>query len=174
MGDGGYKICNTEGIHSITFVVGEWVDVFTRKLYRDMLLDKFLYCQQKKWLVIHAWCIMNNYAHLVLIANNNDVSEILRDFKKFTNKQIIKITTDNQLEKRWNWILDIFRKASVMNSRNSNYEFWRQDNQLKELFSEMFAKQNLDYIHKNPAEARIVEKAGEYMYSTLRDYLSGK
>lgn len=35
----GYKIRNKEGIHFITFAVVEWVDVFTRKEYRDIVLD---------------------------------------------------------------------------------------------------------------------------------------
>jgi putative transposase len=33
---------------------------------------------------------MSNHVHLVLSAKNNDTSDILRDFKKFTSKQIIK------------------------------------------------------------------------------------
>jgi putative transposase len=30
--------------------------------------------------------------------------------------------------------------------------------------------QKLDYIHNNPVEAGIVEKAEEYLYSSARDY----
>lgn len=39
MSDGGYKIRDKEGVHFVTFAVVEWVDVFTRKEYRDILLD---------------------------------------------------------------------------------------------------------------------------------------
>lgn len=35
MGEGGYKIRNEAGIHFVTFAVVEWVDVSTRKEYRD-------------------------------------------------------------------------------------------------------------------------------------------
>ena len=35
---GGYKIRNQSAIHFITFAVSEWVDVFTRKEYRDIVL----------------------------------------------------------------------------------------------------------------------------------------
>jgi REP element-mobilizing transposase RayT len=71
-----------------------WVEVFTRKLYRDMLLDGIRNCEQEKGLVVHALCIMRNHVHLVLSAKNNDVSEILRDLKKWTSKQIIKEITN--------------------------------------------------------------------------------
>lgn len=39
MSIGGYKIRNKEEIHFITFAVVEWVDVFTRKQYRDIVID---------------------------------------------------------------------------------------------------------------------------------------
>jgi hypothetical protein len=43
----GYKIRNKEGIHFITFAVVEWIDVFTRKAYRDIVLESIRYCQQE-------------------------------------------------------------------------------------------------------------------------------
>jgi putative transposase len=174
MSDTGYKIRNKEGIHFITFAVVEWIDVFTRKEYRDVLLDSIRYCQKEKGLLMHAWCIMSNHVHLVVSAKNNDTSDILRDFKKFTSKEIIKVIAVNEQESRREWMLELFKKAGNANSRNSAYQFWRQDNQPKELFSEKFTNQKLDYIHNNPVTAGIVEKAEEYLYSSAKDYYYGK
>ncbi len=42
------------------------------------------------------------------------------------------------------------------------------------LFTPDFAKQKLEYIHNNPVDAGIVEKAEEYIYSIERDYYYGK
>jgi len=61
-------------------------------------------------------------------------------------------------------------KQGPPNNRNNTYQFWRQDNQPKELFSEGFANQKLNFIHNNPVEAGIVEKAEDYLYSIARDY----
>jgi putative transposase len=174
MPEGGYKIINKKGIHFITFAVVEWVDVFARKEYRDILLDNIRYCQKEKGLLVHAWCIMSNHVHLIISAKNNDASDILRDFKKFTSKQIVKAIDTNEQESRREWMLEIFRKAGTGNSRNSSYQFWRQDNQPKELFSEKFTEQKLYYIHNNHVEAGIVEKEEEYLYSSARDYFYGK
>jgi len=44
MSDGGYKIRNQQGLHFITFAVVEWVDVFTRQQYRDILIESLEYC----------------------------------------------------------------------------------------------------------------------------------
>tara|TARA_R110001592_G_scaffold322260_1_gene601187 strand:- start:692 stop:865 length:174 start_codon:yes stop_codon:yes gene_type:complete len=53
MSDGGYKIRDQHGKYYLTFTVVGWIDVFTRKCYRDMLLDSLIYCQKEKnWLFI--------------------------------------------------------------------------------------------------------------------------
>ena len=170
MSEGGYKIRNQEAVHFITFAVVEWVDVFTRKDYRDIVLDSVRHCQDKKGLLLHAWCLMSNHLHLIVSAKENNLSDILRDFKKFTSKPIIKAIQDNEHESRKAWMLELFKKAGEANSRNSEYQFWRQDNQPKELYSSAFVFQKLNYIHNNPVEAGIVDKPEEYLYSSARDY----
>src|SRR6187399_3266836 len=75
MNEGGYKIRNQAAIHFITFAVVEWVDVFSRKLYRDIVLDSIMHCQAEKGLLLHAWCIMSNHFHLVASAKNHDLSK---------------------------------------------------------------------------------------------------
>lgn len=174
MADSGYKIRNKEGIHFVTFAVVEWVDVFTRRDYRDILLDSIRYCQKEKGMILHAWCFMSNHIHLVIAAKVQHPSDILRDFKKYTSKQLLKAIAEHPAESRKEWMLSIFNKAGQSNSRNSRFQFWRQDNQPKEVFTERFTKQKLDYIHNNPVEAGIVEKAEEYVYSSAKDYYYGK
>jgi putative transposase len=170
MNDGGYKIRNQAATHFITFAVVEWVDVFTRKDYRDIVLDSIRHCQAERGLLLHCWCIMSNHVHLIASAKNCDLSEILRDFKKFTSKQIIKAIEENQHESRREWMLKIFRQHGESNIRNTNYQFWRQDNQPQELYSSAFIFQKINYIHNNPVEAGIVDKPEQYLYSSARDY----
>ena len=174
MSEGGYKIRNKEAAHFITFAVVEWVDVFTRKDYRDILLDSIRYCQKGKGLLLHAWCIMSNHVHLIASASDNNLSDILRDFKKFTSRQIINAIKNNEKESRQKWMLEIFRKAGEVNNRNSEFQFWRQDNQPKEVYSPAFVFQKLSYIHNNPVEAGIVTKAEHYLYSSAMDYFQTK
>ena len=170
MNGGGYKIRNKKEIHFVSFAIVGWVDVFTRKEYRDILLDSLRFCQAEKGLLLHAWCVMSNHVHLVGSSRNQDLSGILRDFKKFTSKQIVEAIIGNEHESRKEWMLGIFREAGQNNSRNTNYQFWRQDNQPKECYSEKFTVQKINYIHNNPVEAGIVEKPEEYLYSSARDY----
>lgn len=166
----GYKIRNQAAIHFITFAVVEWVDVFTRKDYRDIVLESIRFCQLEKGMLLHSWCIMSNHLHLIISAKNEDLSDVLRDFKKFTSKQIISAIEANKRESRREWMLRIFKEAGEKNSRNSEYQFWRQDNQPMELYSAAFIFQKMNYIHNNAVEAGIVEKAEDYLYSSARDY----
>jgi len=129
MSEGGYKIRNPAAIHFITFAVVEWVDVFTRKDYRDIVLDSIRFCQAEKGLVLHSWCLMSNHLHLIVSAKNENLSDILRDFKKFTSKQIIEAIINNKQESRRDWMLKIFKEEGTKSSRNTNYQFWRQNNQ---------------------------------------------
>lgn len=169
MGEGGYKIRNKGAIHFVTFAVVEWIDVFTRKIYSDILLDSIRHCQDKRGLDL-----MSSHVHLIASAKQNDLSEILRDLKKFTSKQIIGAIEHNRQESRRDWMLRIFREQGTCNSRNSTHQFWRQDNQPKELYSAAFTAQKINYIHNNPVVAGIVDKAEDYVYSSARDYFYQK
>lgn len=170
MSIGGYKIRNKQEIHFISFAVVEWIDVFTRQVYKEIIIESLNYCQREKGLILHGWCIMSNHLHLLASARNDNLSDILRDFKKFTSKRIIHSIRDNERESRKDWMLNIFIKQGASNSRNSEYQFWRQDNQLKECYSPKFTIQKLNYIHNNPVKAGIVEKPEHYLYSSAQAY----
>jgi len=64
----------------------------------------------------------------------------------------------------------IFEKAGQQNSRNTKYQFWRQDNQPIEIFSKTFIDQKLNYLHQNPVVAGIVNHAEDYLYSSAINY----
>jgi putative transposase len=174
MSEKGYKIRHKSEAHFVTFAVVQWIDVFSRKQYRDILVDSLNFCRENKGLQVHAWCIMSNHVHLIISAKKEDLSDILRDFKKFTSKQIISAIENNEHESRREWMLDLFRKNAAQVSYNKNYQFWRQDNQPKECFGPAFAVQKLNYIHNNPVAAGIVSKAEDYVYTSAIDYHNQK
>ena len=74
MREGGYKIRNLAAIHFITFAVTERVYVFTRKDYRDIVLDSIKHCQNEKGLLLHCWSIMSNLLHLLVSAKEENTS----------------------------------------------------------------------------------------------------
>jgi len=72
------------------------------------------------------------------------------------------------------WLLQIFRNCGEANSRNQEFQFWRQDNQPKECFSIPFTVQKINYIHQNPVMAGLVRCAEDYRLSSAIDYAEGR
>ena len=70
---------------------------------------------------------MSNHIHLIIAAKNNNLSEILRDFKKYTSKNILKsISANNNIESRKACMESIFRNKGINNYKNKEIQFWRQ------------------------------------------------
>ncbi|MEQ9580403.1 MAG: transposase [Marinoscillum sp.] len=122
----------------------------SRPLYKDIIVESLRYCQNEKGLILYAWCVMSNHVHLIVAAQEGgNLSEILRDFKKFTSKKILKEIEENLQESRKNWMLWLFRSAGEKNSNNVKYQFWQQDNRPVELSTNEMKDQRLDYLHNN-------------------------
>jgi hypothetical protein len=49
-----YKFHNPEGLYFVTMTVVDWVDVFTRSAYKDIVVKSLIYAIENKGLVIHA------------------------------------------------------------------------------------------------------------------------
>lgn len=73
----GYQIRDQSKPHFLTFTVVDWVDVFSRKIYRDILIDSFKYCQEHKGLIVHAYVIMSNHVHVIFQADPGSLSDLL-------------------------------------------------------------------------------------------------
>ncbi len=54
-------------INFVTFTIVDWIDLFTRRMYNDFIIDNLTYCQDNKSLKIFAYVIMTNHIHLLLI-----------------------------------------------------------------------------------------------------------
>ncbi|CAG5084048.1 REP-associated tyrosine transposase [Parvicella tangerina] len=166
-----WRVYNQNGLHFVSFAVVGWIDVFTRASYKEILIDSFKYCQEHKGLELYSWCIMSNHVHFIGKAKEGfELSNILRDFKRHTSKQVIKAIQENPQESRKEWMLSIFKKSGEHNSNNTTYQFWRQDNKPIELYKAETIDIKMNYIHNNPVEDGYVEKAEDYLYSSARDY----
>jgi len=77
-----YKFYNPEGIYFVSFAVKEWIDIFTRNEYKDVIVENLTFCQKNKGLELFAWCIMTNHVHLIIRAKKGyALQDIMRDFK---------------------------------------------------------------------------------------------
>ena len=169
----GYIIRDQEKIHFITATVVDWIDVFTRKTYKDVVIESLAFCIEKKGMLLYGYVIMCNHIHLIIQSKTGKLSDLIRDFKKFTATNILeKIQTEP--ESRREWMLERFKKATETHNRNKNYQFWQYGNHAEEVYSHKFMWSKLDYIHLNPVRAGIVEKASHYRYSSASNYVNNE
>ncbi|WKV12640.1 REP-associated tyrosine transposase [Marivirga harenae] len=158
-----YVVKDQGAPYFVTFTVHQWVDVFTRKIYSDLLIESIDYCQQHKGLKVYAWVIMSNHCHFILQAADENLSDVIRDFKKFTSKKIFKAIKDNPKESRRAWLLRAL-------SYKEKIWFWKEGYHGEEIVSSDFFESKLNYIHMNPVKAGIVEKEEDYLLSSAGCY----
>jgi putative transposase len=169
-----YTIQNEDKLHFITFATVQWIDVFTRSEYCDIVVDSLNYCIAEKGLVVYGWCLMSNHIHLLARSSKDDLSGVMRDLKKFTSKKIFSAIEKNPEESRKNWMMWIFKSTGEANKNNEKIQFWQQTLHAIEVWSGNVIQQKLDYIHQNPVKARIVTTAESYYWSSAIDYSGGK
>ena len=103
----GYQVYDQHRIYYLTFSVVDRVDIFTRKVYKDIIIDSLKYCVSEKQLLVYGYVIMTNHIHVIWRSENGTLSDTIRDFKKFTAKQILA-TIQSESESRREWLLHRF------------------------------------------------------------------
>jgi REP element-mobilizing transposase RayT len=115
---------------------------------------------------------MTNHIHLILSTkeNGDDLSNIIRDFKKHTSREITS-AVQNRNESSKEWMLEAMNKEAKRIGRPTNYKLWKEDNHAIYLDDQGTAIQDcLEYIHDNPVVNGLVSNAWEYLYSSAMDY----
>jgi putative transposase len=172
---GKYKIRDQGSFYFITLTVINWIDVFSRDIYKDLFLESVNFCKKEKGLIDYGYCIMTNHIHMIVSTDgNNKQEDIIRELKKYTSYRIIKEIEESSTESRKEWMLRMFRSTGTKNSNNQKNQFWIQDNHPVELFNNEIIQQKLDYIHNNPVEAGIVNRPEDYVYSSAINYAGRK
>ncbi len=86
----GYKIRDQSKPHYVTFTVVEWADVFTRQVYKDIIIENLNYCIKEKGMIVFGYVIMSNHTHLIIQSSNNDLPINFGDTEIILKKFIAK------------------------------------------------------------------------------------
>ena len=171
-----YSITDQTEMHFTTFTVVDWIGVFIRLSYKNVIAERLNYCIENKGLEVFGWCLMTSHLHLLIRAKEGFVlSHIIRDFKKHTAKTIID-KIKNEPESRREWLLHKLEWAGKFDARITQYKFWQESNHAIIIYNHNPAmmQQKLNYIHQNPVQEGNVELAEEYLFSSARDYAGKK
>jgi len=131
---------------------------------------------REKGLVVYGWVIMSNHTHLIITTKTEaeDISSIIRDFKKHTSKEITKAVQEIPGSRK-EWLLNAMSKEAQRIGRATFYKLWKDDNHAITIDGKVIdIKERLNYIHDNPVRNGLVIEQWDYVYSSAKDYQGKK
>jgi len=159
---------NADDLYFITATVTRWNPVLANENYVKIILDSFSWLRDHNRILLFAFVIMPTHLHCILKPINCPISEILQQFGSYTAHQIIDRLKSDQLTE----VLIEFHTSR--RSRDREYSVW-QDIQAKNIFTQKYLEQKLEYIHNNPVthELNIINDRSDYVYSSACFYDHG-
>ena len=172
-------------LYFVTASVCGWQPLFIEKEYVEIVLNSFTWLRQEKRMALFAFVIMPTHLHTIALPLDRSIGELLQSFGSFTAHTILKKLRENNRKE----LLDFFHKHRCDSSLE--HSIW-QDIQAKNIYSEKFLTQKIEYIHQNPVarEWKLVRARADYEYSSaclydndqqpiieindIREYLSQK
>ncbi len=156
-----YKITELNSPHFITCTTVGWLPVFTRPKYFEIITASLTFCRQQKGLRLHAYVILDNHLHLAV--SSDDLSQVMRDFKRHTAKEILTAAQqDNKL-----WLLKQFEFFKGAHKGESQHQVWQEGVHPQAITTEDMLRQKLDY---NPVKIGLVDRPEDWRYSSARNY----
>jgi putative transposase len=160
-----YKVAELESPHFITCTIVGWLPVFTRTGYLDMLTASLTFCRVLKGLRLHGHVILDNHLHLQVSANN--LSQVVRDFKRHTAGEILTLARqENKL-----WLLKQFEFLKGKHKGSSRHQVWQEGFHPQAMVGEDMLRQKLNYMHYNPVRLGLVDHPEDWRYSSTRNSL---
>ena len=146
--------------HFVTFTIVRWYPVFVSGPYLRIILDSLEFMRKNRGLLVHAYVIMPTHVHAIVCAIGDDLSEIVRDFKRFTARGI-----EEQSKRDGNKLLSWLFVNSDRDSRAKS-KVWQDEFHPEVVFTRDFFVQKADYIHANPIRKGLIADATQYYYSS--------
>jgi hypothetical protein len=116
---------------------------------------------------------MSSHIHIACrVAEPFTLSIFLRDFKKFTSKEISNKIIEIG-ESRREWLLNKFEFEAKKSGRVKDFKIWTDINHAVEIFGYISVEEKVKYIHEYHVKAMIVYSAEQYVFSSAIDYADG-
>ena len=148
-----------------TSTIRDWIPILQEERFRRIVIDSLKFLINQKRIRLHGYVIMPNHLHLILSVENPFVlSDIFRDFHKFTSQQIIKILRNEK-----EYLLERLKSKK----KDRKFQIWQTTHGLKQIENLAFFQQKLEYIHNNPCSKKwnLCSTPEVYHYSSAIDYI---
>jgi REP element-mobilizing transposase RayT len=85
----------------------------------DELIKNFKFCQENKGLEIFEYVVMPSHVHMICRRKEGLLSDLLKEFKSFTAKEILRLIQENPQESRQEWLMYMFQFFSKRFAQNA-------------------------------------------------------
>lgn len=139
-------------IYFLTLTVKNWYYILDRHKRWDIIANTLKYFQENRELKIYGFVFMINHIHLLIYSP--DATGFVRDFKKFTTRELLK-----NIEQSEPSMLKLF-------TIEAGKELWQKTNMPELVETEKFFLQKLDYIQQNPVKRNYVARPEHWYWSS--------
>jgi putative transposase len=98
----------------------------------------------------------------ILTDSSRKPSEILRYINGITARRVIDYLKES------NFTASLEKLRQETKKREYKYSLWEHHPNAFSVNNEAILMQKVNYIHQNPVRARLVERAEDYLYSSVR------
>jgi len=147
--------------HFVTASVVRWLPVFVAGPYFKIVLRSLDHLRAERGLLVHAYVIMPTHLHAILTASKDDLSAVVRDFKRFTAGAIY-----GEAKAEGNRVLVRTFERAAEGIVGSKTHVWQHEFHPEAVYSREFFAQKADYLHANPVRKGLVADAVKWYYSS--------
>ena len=156
-----YLISQDSPVLYITTVTKDRLPVFRTDQMKEVLCRAIDEARKSAGFLLFAYVIMMDHIHL-LTSRPSTTSDVLRVLKGLTARRVIDYLKANSYSD------SLAKLQHQEQGRNYRYSLWQTEKNVLPIFSEGMFMEKLNYIHQNPVRAGLVEKVGDYRWSSTR------
>jgi REP element-mobilizing transposase RayT len=132
-------------LYFVTGSIVNWAPLFKSPDYASIPMKALDWHRKTQRLHLFAFCVMPNHIHWISCPiPPHSIQSNLQSFASYTAHQLLKLARMNK-DLQW---LDVFSEAA---DKDKRHKIWQRF-QAKNIFSEKFLHQKLEYLHNNPLQ----------------------
>lgn len=155
------RISKDTPCYYLTSVANHRLPVFQTDRVKKVTCEAIDEARKSSGLLLFAFVLMPDHIHLITDGNLKS-SNVLRYINGITARRIIDYLKENNFTSS----LDKLKQAEK--ERGYKYSLWQHHPNTFLITTEATFMQKVNYIHQNPVRANLVEKAEDYLYSSVR------
>jgi len=168
-----YKSYHIPGhLYFVTTTVIGRKEILSNTPIAKIILQSLDFLRKDGRIKLFSYVIMPDHLHLVILpleykGRNQTISDLMRDFKKFTSKRIIEKLKEHKREA----LLSFFSRSAKA-YRGQMYKVWEEGFFDENIYTQDFLNQKIQYIHHNPVKKGLVKEPEDYPFSSAKNFIS--